>query len=130
MSSVKAWNDAGMPSDHIVMGVATYGHSFSVNASSAFPNGDGVLAAYPLFDASVRLVGDSWDNSTGSDVCGKPFLASGNMDLWGLVEGGWLTEEGVAADGIAYVYGDCDRTVSCTLFGPVVDILLIYCPDT
>lgn len=105
-----------MPLDQIVLGVASYGHSFSVDTPSAFGNGTNVLETYPAFNASIQPVGDSWDNASGNDVCGNPQGPGGDTDFWGLIKGGWLTEEGVVADGIAYAYDQCDRTVSCIIF--------------
>lgn len=113
MSAVQAWTDAGMPRDQIVLGVASYGHSFSVNATSAFPTGNSsALATYPAFDPSIQPVGDAWDDASGDDICGNPQGPEGVMDFWGLIVGGWLTEEGVVAPGISYVFDVCDRTVS------------------
>lgn len=72
VSAVSAWSDAGMPLEKIVLGVASYGHSFSVNKSSAFePGSTTQLAAYPAFNASDFPLGDSWDNAaTVLDACG------------------------------------------------------------
>ncbi|KAG2358581.1 glycoside hydrolase superfamily [Suillus spraguei] len=36
ISAIKAWTAAGMPINKIVLGVASYGHSFSVSPSAAF----------------------------------------------------------------------------------------------
>ncbi|KAG2352467.1 glycoside hydrolase family 18 protein, partial [Suillus spraguei] len=39
VSAIKAWTAAGMPINMIVLGVASYGHSFSVSPSAAFDSG-------------------------------------------------------------------------------------------
>lgn len=70
VSAVKAWTDAGMPADQIVLGVASYGHSFSVPHSDAFVSHTKKLAAYPTFNASNQPLGDSWDDTGYTDVCG------------------------------------------------------------
>ena len=110
--AVQAWKKAGMPLDKIVLGVASHGHSFGVNTKSAFPDNSSTLAMYPTFNSSNHPVGDSWDDAGGIDICGVNQSSGGIINFWGLIEAGFLTEEGVAADGISYAYGDCDRTVS------------------
>jgi chitinase len=67
-SAVAAWTGAGFPANQIVLGVASYGHSFKVSSGSAVKNG--ALVAYPPFDASSQPDGDSWDDAAGPDVCG------------------------------------------------------------
>jgi len=80
MSGVKAWTAAGFPADQIVLGVASYGHSYSVNHTDAFANQkSGKLAgSFPAFNASNQPVGDVWDGQPGPDVCGnwqpKPYV--------------------------------------------------------
>ena len=64
VSAVAAWTAAGMPAHKIVLGVASYGHSFTVDAEDAIDcsddSDDGVLALYPPFVASKQPVGDAW----------------------------------------------------------------------
>ncbi|KAI0085037.1 chitinase [Irpex rosettiformis] len=117
VSSVKAWTAAGMPLHQIVLGVASYGHSFSVAVDDAFECQDendnlGVLAAYPPFDAATYPTGDTWDDGAGTDVCGNATPAGGNFDFWGLVQGGFLNENGTvnAAGGIEYRFDECSQT--------------------
>lgn len=74
-SAVAAWTKAGMPAHQIVLGVASYGHSFSVTPSNAVKNG--ALTAYPAFVASNQPVGDAWDDTPGVDVCGNQQGAGG-----------------------------------------------------
>lgn len=109
-----------MPSHQIVLGVASYGHSFSVPVQDAFECQDdddefGVLAEYPPFDATKYPSGDAWDDVGGGvDQCGNPTNAGGNWDFWGLVQGGFLNENGTvnAAGGIEYRFDECSQTVS------------------
>jgi chitinase len=124
VSSVKAWSAAGMPLHQIVLGVASYGHSFSVPVDSAFECQDdddtvGVLAAYPPFDTNAYPVGDAWDDAPGVDVCGVEEPQGGNFDFWGLIQGGFLNENGTvnAAGGIEYRFDECSKTVSVSTHG-------------
>ncbi|KAI0065999.1 glycoside hydrolase family 18 protein [Artomyces pyxidatus] len=112
VSGVQAWNAAGIPLNQIVLGVAGYGHSFDVASSAAFPNGeDGGLASHPSFNAADQPLGDAWDSANpGPDVCGNPQGAEGDFDFWGLVVGGFLTDNGTAAPGIAYSFDECSQT--------------------
>ncbi|KAF8827112.1 hypothetical protein HHX47_DHR5000711 [Lentinula edodes] len=83
VSAVAAWYTAGMPVDKIVLGVPSYGHSFSVNQTSAFVSST-ELAAYPPFNATAFPLGDSWDTgATEPDACG---LLENNGDLMNAVK--------------------------------------------
>ncbi|KAG0696955.1 glycoside hydrolase family 18 protein [Suillus ampliporus] len=110
VSAVEAWTDAGMPANQIVLGVAAYGHSFSVSPSDAFVSGGKTLAAYPAFNASNQPLGDAWDNTGGVDVCGVYEGSGGTFNFWGLIDGGFLTKEGKPAKGIHYRYDECSQT--------------------
>jgi len=92
VSAVAKWTAAGMPVDKIVLGVAGYGHSFSVAPTNAIKNG--TLAAYPEFNAGNQPTGDAWDDPAGPDVCGVQQRVGGNFDYWGLVAAGYLDQQG------------------------------------
>ncbi|KAJ8583637.1 glycoside hydrolase family 18 protein [Rhizopogon salebrosus TDB-379] len=109
--AVEAWSDAGMPVNKIVLGVASYGHSFSVTPSDAFVSIDTkMLGAYPAFNASNQPLGDAWGNTGGLDVCGVYEGQGGTFNFWGLVDSGFLTEEGAPVGDIYYRYDDCSQT--------------------
>lgn len=113
VSAVAAWNKAGMPLAQIALGVASYGHSFAVNATDAFSNGDATsteLAAYPAFNTSAHPVGDAWDDAPGNDVCGNFEPQSGVIDFWGLVAEGLLTTSGSVAAGVPSRFDNCSQT--------------------
>ncbi|KAF9232669.1 glycoside hydrolase family 18 protein [Melanogaster broomeanus] len=111
VSAVKIWTAAGMPADKIVLGVASYGHSFSVSPSNAFVDASKTeLAAYPAFNASNQPLGDAWDDTGSVDVCGVYEGPGGTFDFWGLVDGGFLTSEAEVASGIYYRYDACSQT--------------------
>ncbi|KAF8598081.1 glycoside hydrolase [Ceratobasidium sp. AG-I] len=114
VSAVKAWTDAGIPADQLVLAVASYGHSFSVPASDAL-TADNTMVPYPPFNATARPAGDAWDPvpAVGEvDVCGNAVVQGGNWNFWGLVEGGFLNENGTvnAAGGIVYRFDECSQT--------------------
>ncbi|KAH7920620.1 glycoside hydrolase family 18 protein [Leucogyrophana mollusca] len=111
VSAVKAWSAAGMPVNKIVLGVASYGHSFSVPPTDAFVSGSTTqLMAYPAFNASNQPLGDAWDDTGSVDACGVYEGPGGDWDFWGLVDGGFLTTRGLPADGIYYRYDTCSQT--------------------
>ncbi|KAG2142295.1 glycoside hydrolase family 18 protein [Suillus bovinus] len=110
IAAVKAWTAAGIPVGKIVLGVASYGHSFSVSPSAAFKSGTKTLAKYPVFDASKQPLGDKWDDTSSVDVCHVSHGPGGTWRLWGLVDGGFLTKEAKPADGIYYRYDECSQT--------------------
>ncbi|KAI1794257.1 hypothetical protein LXA43DRAFT_998506 [Ganoderma leucocontextum] len=70
ISGITRWSAAGMPINQIVLGVASYGHSFHVDPCDAV-NDRGTINTYPLFNASVQPCGDEWDDLAGTDVCGN-----------------------------------------------------------
>jgi chitinase len=111
VSSVRAWTSAKFPSDKIVLGVPSYGHSYFVKNADAIKNGK--LQPYPPFDASKQPAGDSWDAPAGVDQCGNATPAGGVFDFWGLVEGGFLNTQGYAnpEPGIYHRFDSCSQTV-------------------
>ncbi|KAF8510380.1 glycoside hydrolase family 18 protein [Gautieria morchelliformis] len=108
MKAVTAWTQAGFPAHQIVLGVASYGHSFSVANANALQNG--ALVPYPPFDKANQPHGDSWDGDAGPDVCGVEQPVGGVFDFWGLIQGGFLTSAGQPASGIAYRFDSCSQT--------------------
>ncbi|KAH9034450.1 glycoside hydrolase [Lactarius hengduanensis] len=110
VSAVKAWSTAGFPADQIILGVASYGHSFHVNKSSAL-DASGNIQLYAPFDKSQQPAGDKWDSTAGGvDVCGNPNVVGGIFDFWGLIEAGFLRCDGTVANGIEYVFDNCSKT--------------------
>ena len=111
VSAVKAWTTAGFPANQIILGVASYGHAFHVNHSSAL-DASGNINLYAPFDKSQQPAGDKWDGTaTGTDECGNANVVGGIFDFWGLIDGGFLTKNGTAANGIDYTFDNCSQTV-------------------
>ncbi|EMD39774.1 glycoside hydrolase family 18 protein [Gelatoporia subvermispora B] len=110
-SAAKLWEAAGFPSSKIVLGVASYGHSFFVPASDAFTcAGCSTLKAFPAYDAAKQPLGDKWDNLTNVDQCGAVSGPSGVFDFFGLIDGGFLNPDGSVASGIDYRFDSCSQT--------------------
>ncbi|TBU57448.1 glycoside hydrolase [Dichomitus squalens] len=127
VSAVNAWTAANFPANQLVLGVASYGHSFSVPNSAALSGSGAALAPYPAFDASNQPMGDSWDaQSPESNMCGvvTPAGPSGIFDFWGLVEGGFLTMNGTAASGIDYRFDECSQTPY--VYNPSTQVMVSY----
>ena len=109
VSAVQAWRSAGLPSDQLVLGVASYGHSFLVDVSVAL-TAQGEVAAYPKFEPEQPR-GDSADDEPGVDVCGATTGWGGVFNFWGLVEDRFLDEKGKPLQSIRYRYDECSQTV-------------------
>jgi len=112
VSAVKTWTKAGMPVNKMVLGVASYGHSFSVSPSDAFESDMKTLVGYPPFNTSNQPLGDAWDNTGGIDVCGVYEGSGGTFNFWGLIDGGFLAKNGALAEGIYFRYDKCSQTVT------------------
>ena len=81
-----------MPAHQIVLAVASFGHSYTVDPDEAFECDDdaNVLVPFPSFIQNKQPLGDAWDDPTiGKDFCGNPTGPSGNFDFWGLIQGGF-----------------------------------------
>ncbi|KAJ8509393.1 hypothetical protein ONZ45_g8433 [Pleurotus djamor] len=124
-SAVKAWTAAGFPASQLALGIAAYGHSFHVPTSTAVDT-QGRLVTSPTFDKAQQPKGDSWDTADGStvDQCGNPELTSGVYNFWGLVEGGFLTNNGTAASGIDYQFDECSQTPF--VYNPSTQVMVAY----
>ncbi|KZT28075.1 glycoside hydrolase family 18 protein, partial [Neolentinus lepideus HHB14362 ss-1] len=127
VSAVNAWTNAGMPADQIVLGVASYGHSFSVPTSAATTSSS-QLAVYPTFDKANQPNGDAWSGDAtftpSTDSCGNPTTKSGIFDFWGMIDGGFLTSNGSVADGILSRYDDCSQTPY--VYNPQTQVMISY----
>ena len=111
VSAFNSWTEAGFPPGQIILGVASYGHSYHVSQSSA-TDASGNIQMYPPFDKSQQPAGDKWDSTAGgTDECGNPNVVGGIFDFWGLIDGGFLTSNGTAANGIDYTFDNCSQTV-------------------
>ncbi|KDQ60128.1 glycoside hydrolase family 18 protein [Jaapia argillacea MUCL 33604] len=128
VSAVNAWTAAKFPANQIVLGVAGYGHSFLVPKASAV-GPSGALVMNPPFTASQQPSGDAWSGdstvtSTTVDQCGNPVGKDGVFNFWGLIDGGFLTENGTAASGMVYTFDNCSQTPY--VYNPTTQVLVSY----
>ncbi|KAF8992480.1 endochitinase [Cyathus striatus] len=111
VSALKAWSDAGMPYDKIVLGVASYGHSFLVSEEVAYQDKSiNRLSAYPPFYSTP--VGDAWGG------------AEGIVDYWSLVTEGYVDEDGSPREGMGHRHDLCSQTPY--VYNPATEIMVSY----
>ncbi|KAI9507541.1 chitinase [Russula earlei] len=110
-SGVKAWTSAGFPADQIVLGVATYGHSYRVNPSNAY-NASQQIHPYVPFNSTQQPSGDKWNPTTGV------------FDFWGLINAGFLNADGTPANGIDYDFDTCSQTPF--VYNSKTDVMVSY----
>jgi len=124
MSSVAAWHAAGIPLRQLVLGVPAHAHSYDVAPSVAVSRTNATqLTEYPAF-AAERKVGDRWDGTGGEDACGVTWGPGGTFAYWGLIEEGFLHEDGSPRDGILHRYDDCSETPF--VYNPDTRVLVTY----
>ncbi|KAI0938514.1 hypothetical protein AcW1_001771 [Taiwanofungus camphoratus] len=67
-TAVTAWTQAYFPSDRILLGIASYGHSYNVSNKAALESGStDTLVAYPPISNGTTPQGDSWDLPSPAD---------------------------------------------------------------
>jgi len=110
-SAVSSWTAAGFPKSQIVLGVPSYGHSYTIVSGGSGQNTSTTLPMYPSYD-SVHVRGDKWDAfGNETDVCGVPVGSGGTYEYWGLIDGGFLNSDGTPQAGIKYRFDNCSKTV-------------------
>jgi chitinase len=111
MSAVQAWTGAGFPHNQIILGVASYGHSFRVNQSDAL-DASGNIQLFAPFNQTDQPAGEMWNSTaSGNDSCGNPNVVSDVFEFWGLIEAGFLTANGTPSAEIYYTFDECSQTV-------------------
>ena len=117
ISAIDAWTAAGMPHNQILLGVPAYGHSYVVPPIQlTSPNV--TRLSYPPFNLSLEHPGDSWDGPGGLDVCGINQGPAGVYTYWGLMQQGFLNQDGSVKNGIYYRFDECSMTV-CAFRKPI-----------
>lgn len=108
-SAVSAWTASGFPKNQLVLGVPSYGHSFSILPGSG--QSTSALPLYPPY-STIKVHGDKWDSyENATDVCGVQVGAGGTYEYWGLMQGGFLNPDGSPQAGIQYRFDNCSKTV-------------------
>jgi len=120
-SAVKLWTAAGFSAKQLVLGVPSYGHGYSISLAAAVLNN--TLASYPSFNTNSFVLGDSWD-AAGPDACGISQPPSGDFNFWGLISGGYLTENGTVASGMTGIYDECSQTPY--VYNPNTQVMVAY----
>ncbi|TCD65196.1 hypothetical protein EIP91_002982 [Steccherinum ochraceum] len=118
VSAVAAWTSAGFPANKIVLGVASYGHSYQVDQSKALSsttptNGTLPLNAWVQHEAT-QPAGDALDAFANASTtsCGTTVPAgySGVFNFFGLIDKGFLDAIGNPVAGKGYLFDDCSQT--------------------
>ncbi|EDR01922.1 glycoside hydrolase family 18 protein [Laccaria bicolor S238N-H82] len=122
-SAVNAWTAAKFPANKIALGVAAYGHSFSVANSAAVVNNQ--LAAYPAFSKAAQPAGEGETSTTSTtDQCGTTSGPTGVFNFEGMVSAGYLTSNGTAAPNMVYRFDDCSKTPY--VYNPSTNVEISY----
>lgn len=112
VTTVQTYIATGFPASKIVLGVASYGHTFFVPSSNV-PNAQ-ALTQFPAFDPGKTQgpeFGDTWSNTSGVDQCGNFGAAGGSMDYWGLGTQGFLNlQSGTTESGVEHAFDTCTQT--------------------
>jgi len=108
--AIKAWSDAGISKKQLLLGVPAYGHSYRVPTADAIAP-DGTLKITSSFDPHNQTKGDAWDDPGGVDVCGNTIGPGGVWTFWGLVQAGYLNEDGTHSSSVQYKWDNCSQTV-------------------
>ncbi|KAL1710387.1 glycoside hydrolase family 18 protein [Schizophyllum commune] len=111
-SGTAAWISAGVPAHKILLGVPSYAHSFEVKDV-----GDNLTTFYPEIDQERnknKTAGDAWDPPdapSGVNVCGDIGGPGGSLQYWGLIQQGYLSENGTAArSDLEYKWDGCSQS--------------------
>jgi len=127
VTAVNAWKKAGFPANKIVLGVAAYGHSFTVPPSTAV-TGNNTLNIFTAFDNYNIPNGDSWGPpTTAPDECGNPPVGNGNsgiFNFWGMIQNGFLNQDGTVASGMNSLFDECSQTPF--VYNPKTSVLVAY----
>ncbi|KAJ8522162.1 hypothetical protein ONZ45_g1245 [Pleurotus djamor] len=106
-SALASWVNAGFPAEQIMLGVASYGHSFSVSPEDAL-TATGDVEVYPKYNGTKQ--GDPWEGPGGFDVCGNYAGPGGTYNFWAIIDAGLLKADGSPQDVVPYRFDNCSQT--------------------
>lgn len=115
IKSVKAWTDAGIPANQLILGVPAYGHSYNVTTSNAVDS-SGNLVDHPSFTKAPL--------TSSVDRCGNPEPVVDTITFANLITQGFLNSDGTAANGIKYRFDDCSQTPFA--YDPTKQLMVSY----
>ncbi|KAI5475913.1 glycoside hydrolase family 18 protein, partial [Pseudohyphozyma bogoriensis] len=130
-SAIQYWTSAGFPASNILLGVPSYGHSFTTTSSKLIlKEVSGSKTLLYQEKTSVTPMGDDLDvaSMAGTDECGVSIQANQYSGVWSyrnLIAGGVLSANGKEGKG-GYVryYDEC--TATPFLFSPSKRDLIAY----
>jgi len=108
VSALKAWTDAGLPKNQIVLGVPAYGYGYLVNTTSAFKSG----SKTELAGSYVPYVKPATTGASSVDVCGITEPASSIYDFSAIVATGLLDCSGLPNHGVPNYFDTCSQSPS------------------
>ncbi|THU78204.1 glycoside hydrolase [Dendrothele bispora CBS 962.96] len=123
VSAVNAWTSAGFPADQIILGVPAYGHGYHVDPADAL-DALGNLRVNPPFDRNQQPHGDSQDGEAGEDQCGNPVPPGGLFNFWGMIDEGYLSDNGSVVERVDYVFDECSLTPY--VYDPSSEVLVSF----
>ncbi|XP_006463964.1 hypothetical protein AGABI2DRAFT_208965 [Agaricus bisporus var. bisporus H97] len=115
ISAIDAWKNAKFPANQMVLGIASYGHSFKVQNQGEF-------SLYSSFEKNSNPLLPA--DSGGADICGNPTGPVDNYDFSQMVTAGFLKDDGNPAEGITYMYDDCSQTPF--VYNPTSGVVISY----
>lgn len=123
VSAVAAWTNAGFSANQIILGVPSYGRSFSVPPSTAAPSGN-QLEIYTPYTSIPQ--GDPWNNASPAHVeaCTQSGVPSGVFEFWAMVGYGYLKSDGNVASGMLSTFDRCSQTPF--VYDPNTESLISY----
>ncbi|KAM0750717.1 glycoside hydrolase [Meredithblackwellia eburnea MCA 4105] len=130
-AGVELWISGGFSAEKILVGIASYGRSFTTTTAdlepSTAPDGQTTLLYQPK--SSIIPQGDSYDVTTsGTDACGNPMTSSGYSGEWkyaSLIEQGILSQDGTTGQrGYQRLFDQCTSTPF--LFNSATMTLITY----
>jgi len=113
--AIKHWTSTGIPANQIVLGLPSYGHSFTLSSSKLSPTKFSGKQESLLFQTATGIVPSSAEDGNGgdggTDPCGNPNGPSGSWTFKELLKNNILSENGLKGKGdYKRHYDNCAQT--------------------